>query len=47
VTFQSTNLVEFELIPTVVDRDGTVHIADEEEAADIIDRILEANEKLD
>lgn len=47
VTFQGTTVVEYEIIPTVVDQDGTVHIADEEEAAEIIDRILEANAKLE
>jgi poly-gamma-glutamate capsule biosynthesis protein CapA/YwtB (metallophosphatase superfamily) len=47
VTFQGTTVADFEMIPTVVDQDGTVHIADEEEAAEIINRILEANEKLE
>jgi poly-gamma-glutamate synthesis protein (capsule biosynthesis protein) len=47
VEFQDDELVSFRFIPTVVDRDGTVHIADEREAAEIIERIEEASKKLE
>lgn len=36
----------YELIPTHVDGDGTVHIAGEEEAASIIQRVQEASDRL-
>lgn len=46
VTYEGTRLVEYELIPTHVDKDGTVHIADESEATEILARIQEASNKL-
>ncbi len=46
VTFQGKNLQGYELIPTHVDFDGTVHIAEEYEAQEIIDRIESASSML-
>ena len=46
VTFKGTEFVGYELIPTHVDRDGTVHIADKDEAAEILERIEMASAKL-
>jgi poly-gamma-glutamate capsule biosynthesis protein CapA/YwtB (metallophosphatase superfamily) len=42
-TFQGEELVDFELIPTHVDFDGRVHLADEQEARQILDRIAEVS----
>lgn len=39
VVFQETTLVSFEFIPTVVDQDGTVHLAGFEESQEILERI--------
>lgn len=46
VTFQGTKLVDYQLIPTHVDFDGRVHIADPEEAEEILLRIQEASRAL-
>lgn len=46
VTFQGTELVDYQLIPTHVDFDGRVHIADPEEAEEVLLRIQEANRSL-
>ena len=46
VTFQGTELTGYELIPTHVDGDGTVHIAGSEEAAQVLERIQNASQKL-
>ncbi|MBN2499973.1 MAG: CapA family protein [Anaerolineales bacterium] len=46
VTFRGTEFVGYELIPTHVDRDGAVYIADEDEAAEILERIETASAKL-
>ena len=46
VTFEGTRMVGYELIPTHVDGDGTVHIAGAEEAAQVLDRIQQASDRL-
>jgi poly-gamma-glutamate synthesis protein (capsule biosynthesis protein) len=46
VTYEGTKLVGYELIPTHVDGDGTVHIADAAEAADVLQRIQDASERI-
>jgi hypothetical protein len=46
VTFEGTHMVGYELIPTHVDGDGTVHIAGAEEAAQVLDRIQQASDHL-
>ena len=46
VTFEGTRLIEYELIPTHVDGDGTVHLAGPEEAAQILQRVETASELL-
>ena len=46
VVFAGDQVVKWQFIPTVVDGDGTVHIASPEEAADIMDRLIEVNESL-
>lgn len=46
VTYQGTRLIGYELIPTHVDGDGTVHIAGSEEAAQVLERIHSASAKL-
>jgi poly-gamma-glutamate synthesis protein (capsule biosynthesis protein) len=46
VTFQGTELVDYQLIPTHVDGDGRVHLAGELEAAEILTRIEEASRSL-
>jgi poly-gamma-glutamate synthesis protein (capsule biosynthesis protein) len=43
VTFQETTVVRFEFVPTVVLQDGTVLLADPQEAQQIIDRIEESS----
>jgi poly-gamma-glutamate synthesis protein (capsule biosynthesis protein) len=44
--FNGSDYAGYDIIPTHVDGDGTVHIADPNEAAQIIQRIEEASEKL-
>ncbi len=44
--FEGARYVGYELIPTHVDGDGTVHIADANEAAEVLERIRAASEKL-
>jgi poly-gamma-glutamate capsule biosynthesis protein CapA/YwtB (metallophosphatase superfamily) len=46
VEFQGTEFLSYRFIPTVVDRDGTVHIADADEAEEILNRIEEASQLL-
>ncbi len=46
VTFQGTEVVDYQLIPTHVDVDGRVHIAGDLEAAEILARIEEASRSL-
>jgi poly-gamma-glutamate capsule biosynthesis protein CapA/YwtB (metallophosphatase superfamily) len=46
VTFQGAELTGYELIPTHVDGDGTVHLAEPEESAQVLERILSASEML-
>jgi poly-gamma-glutamate synthesis protein (capsule biosynthesis protein) len=46
VNFEGSQFVGYELIPTHVDGDGTVHLADEEEAEEVLERIREASERL-
>ncbi len=46
VTFEGTHLVGYELIPTHVDGDGTVHLAGADELAQILARIQQASETL-
>jgi poly-gamma-glutamate synthesis protein (capsule biosynthesis protein) len=46
VTFQGTELIDYQFIPTHVDFDGRVHIADPEEAEEILLRIQEASQAL-
>jgi poly-gamma-glutamate synthesis protein (capsule biosynthesis protein) len=46
VTYEGTKLIGYELIPTHVDGDGLVHLADEAEAAEILARIQTASERI-
>jgi poly-gamma-glutamate capsule biosynthesis protein CapA/YwtB (metallophosphatase superfamily) len=46
VTFRGTRLAGFDLFPTHVDQDGTVHIADPLEAAQILGRVQQASQGL-
>jgi poly-gamma-glutamate synthesis protein (capsule biosynthesis protein) len=46
VTFEGTRMVGYEFIPTHVDGNGTVHIAGPEEAAQVLDRIQQASDRL-
>jgi len=46
VTFQGTEMVDYQLIPTHVDVDGRVHIAGEQEAAEILTRMDEVSRSL-
>ena len=46
VVFDGATLVSFEFIPTIVDQGGTVHLAEDDEAAEIINRIEAASEAL-
>lgn len=46
VTFEGDRYAGYELIPTHVDGDGRVHIADEDEAAEILERIEEVSRNL-
>lgn len=45
-TFEGTQLVDYNLIPTHVDFDGRVHIAGEQEAAQILERIADVSRSL-
>lgn len=47
VQFVGTEFAGYELIPTHVDPDGRVHIADPEEAAEIMDRVQQASDFID
>jgi poly-gamma-glutamate capsule biosynthesis protein CapA/YwtB (metallophosphatase superfamily) len=46
VTFEGEQMVGYEFIPTHVDGDGTVHIAGTEEAAQVLERIQQASDRL-
>jgi hypothetical protein len=46
VHFEGTRYLGYELIPTHVDGDGTVHIAGAAEAGEILGRITEASNYL-
>lgn len=46
VHFAGTEFAGYELIPTHVDPDGRVHIADAEEAAEVLERVQAANQWL-
>ena len=46
VTFQGSELVDYQLIPTHVDFDGRVHLADDQEAAEILARIEQVSSSL-
>lgn len=46
VTFQGTEMVDYQLIPTHVDLDGRVHIAGEQEADEILARIDQVSRSL-
>lgn len=47
VHFQGSSFVGYDLIPTHVDQDGRVHIADTNEAQEILQRIEQASEAID
>jgi poly-gamma-glutamate capsule biosynthesis protein CapA/YwtB (metallophosphatase superfamily) len=46
VDFEGSSIVSYEFIPTHVDTDGTVHLAEAAEAAEILDRIEAASRLL-
>ena len=46
VRFEGTDFAGYELIPTHVDEDGRVHIAEPEEAQEILDRIEQASQAI-
>ncbi|MFZ5809869.1 MAG: CapA family protein [Chloroflexota bacterium] len=46
VRYQGTRLIDFEWIPTHVDKDGRVHLADAQEAEEILNRIQQASSML-
>lgn len=46
VTYQGTEMIDYQLIPTHVDFDGLVHIAGDDEAAEILSRIDEVSRSL-
>lgn len=46
VRFQGTQYLGYEFIPTHVDGDGTVHLADPQEAAEILQRITDASAQI-
>ena len=46
LTFEGSTLVEYELMPTLVDREGHVTLAQGEERLEILARIQEASERL-
>lgn len=46
VTFEGTHYLGYEMIPTHVDPDGRVHLADPEESAEILERLQAASGQL-
>jgi poly-gamma-glutamate synthesis protein (capsule biosynthesis protein) len=46
VTFEGIHLVGYQLIPIHTDGDGTVHLADDDETAEILERIQEVSNNL-
>ena len=46
VRFEGAQYMGYEFIPTHVDQDGRVHIADPDEAAEILERIEKASQEL-
>lgn len=46
VTFEGTRYTGYELIPTHVDKDGRVHVAAPDEAAEILERIESASQQI-
>jgi poly-gamma-glutamate synthesis protein (capsule biosynthesis protein) len=46
VTFEGEKLVGYELIPTHVDPDGRVHLAEAEEATEVLERIQQVSQQL-
>jgi poly-gamma-glutamate capsule biosynthesis protein CapA/YwtB (metallophosphatase superfamily) len=46
VYFQGTEYLGFEIFPTISDKDGTLHLADQEETAEILENLQEINEEL-
>jgi poly-gamma-glutamate capsule biosynthesis protein CapA/YwtB (metallophosphatase superfamily) len=46
VKFKGTQYMGYELIPTHVDPDGRVHLADEEEAAEVLERVEQASQMI-
>ncbi|MCB2180005.1 CapA family protein [bacterium] len=46
ITFEGTSVVDFQFIPTVVDQDGTVHLATGEEKVEILDRLEMLHQEL-
>jgi poly-gamma-glutamate capsule biosynthesis protein CapA/YwtB (metallophosphatase superfamily) len=46
VRFEGAEYKGYEFIPTHVDQDGRVHIADPDEAAEILERIEKASQEL-
>jgi hypothetical protein len=46
LNFEGSEYLGYELIPTHVDMDGTVHLADEVESAQILERIQQASDNL-
>jgi len=47
VRFQGARYLGYEFIPTHVDKDGRVHLADAEESAEILERIRQASQELE
>jgi poly-gamma-glutamate synthesis protein (capsule biosynthesis protein) len=46
IQFKGVDYIGYEMIPTHVDQDGRVHIADPEEAAEILERVRQASQVL-
>ena len=46
VYFQGAKYLGFEIFPTITEKDGRVHLADEQETAKILDNLQEINEAL-
>ena len=46
VTFEGSRYTGYEMLPTHVDGDGTVHLAGPDEAQEVLQRIADASEKL-
>ena len=46
VKFEGTELVNYQMIPTIVDQDGTVHFADELEAQEVLERIQQVSDDI-